>query len=67
MHIGDAHVVNLRKKLPYMLIRGLSVITCEFGKIQYPGTLWIWNHVNVLGVWFLVRSSLALRHEPKLL
>jgi hypothetical protein len=31
MHVGDAHVVNLRKKLPYMLIRGLSIITNEFG------------------------------------
>jgi hypothetical protein len=31
MQIGDAHVINLRKKLPYMLIRGLSIITYEFG------------------------------------
>jgi hypothetical protein len=31
MHIGDAHVINLCKKLPYMLIRGLNIITCEFG------------------------------------
>jgi hypothetical protein len=30
MHVSDAHVVNLRKKLPYVLICGLSVITREF-------------------------------------
>jgi hypothetical protein len=66
MNIGVAHIVNLRKKLPYMLIRGLSVITCEFGKNRYLKTPWIWNRVKVLGVWLLVRSSPALRREPKL-
>jgi hypothetical protein len=30
MHIGDAHVINLCKKLRYMLICGFSIIACEF-------------------------------------
>jgi hypothetical protein len=51
MHVGDAHVINLHKKLPYMLICGLSIITREFGLIRYQETPWIWNRVKVLGVW----------------
>jgi hypothetical protein len=66
MHVGDAHTVNLCKKLPDVLICGLRIITSELSKIQYLKTSWIWNHVKILGVRLLVRSSPALRSEPKL-
>jgi hypothetical protein len=32
VYVGDAHAVNLCKKLPYVLIRGFSIITVNLAR-----------------------------------
>jgi hypothetical protein len=66
VHVGDTHVINLCKKLPYVLIRGFSGITHELSKIWYPETPWIRNCVKVLRIRLLLGPSLTLRCKPKL-
>jgi hypothetical protein len=64
MHVSDAHIVNLCKKLPYVLISGFSVITRKLSWIRYPETPWIRNHVKVLRIWLLIGPSPTLGVNP---
>jgi hypothetical protein len=66
VHVGDAHVINLCKKLPYLLKRGFSVITYELGWIRYPETPWIRNRVIVFWIRLLIGPSLTFWCKPEL-
>jgi hypothetical protein len=65
MNVSHTHLVYLCQKLPYMLIRGFTIIFVKLSKIRHPKPTGIRNSIIVFGIGFLISSSTSLGRESK--
>jgi hypothetical protein len=64
MHVCYTDIIDLRQKLPYMLICGPSIVTGEVCKIEHPKSSQVRDRIEIIRV-LMVYSSAPLWCETK--